>query len=689
MKRANADSQASSPAFLKRIGRIMNRALAAANYRFHIAAANSWRDLYNPLRSLTIQRSVTLLEEGERGAFADLQWTYRFIEMQDATLGALIERRTSAIQKLDWDIKIRDKIPAGKEEIAKRQAEALRAAYERINNLSAALEFLAMATFRGFSHLEKVEDENGDVVELAPVEQWFWVRNGLYGTWEYNKGARFGTVRGDVVPLPRFIIREVARPINRVALICFVRKGLSQKDWDGFIESYGIPAVFIVMPDNVPKDKEGDYLDAAESVAGDGRGVLPGGSDVKTVDNGARGVNPFREHIDYQDEQVVLRGTGGKLTMLSEATGIGGGATDAHVDTFDEIAKAEAAEISETLREGFDRDVLARVTPGEAAYAYFELAANEETDTGAVVEDLGKLEAVGLEVDEKWVEEKTGYPVRRKIAAPVPAAGLPVPEPREAMLLNRSPYATFRDFVRAARPGEEQESEWALFPRETGTLGIPREIMPQIQSGNRAAMVNFLRARGVDYKREMVKPADLKPTQAEFAPHKVDKAREHRGAQRALLVSSDSHVVDGHHQWLAALQDAPNQPIEIFRLKAPILQVIGLVSQMKSTATDASSIRNREDRSEALADALGVTTEILAPVSDLIESLAGDVQGERKDDAAWLASVEEAAMRLPEFFDTDHAEALAEALDSALGGAALRGARDGLQSGTDEPSDDE
>ncbi len=52
-----------------------------------------------------------------------------------------------------------------------------------------------------------------------------------------------------------------------------------------------------------------------------------------------------------------------------------------HSATFDEIAQAEAMEISEILQKQFDRDVLDAVTPGEQAWAYFELAANEETDT--------------------------------------------------------------------------------------------------------------------------------------------------------------------------------------------------------------------------------------------------------------------------------------------------------------------
>jgi len=410
--------------FIARLGAIMNRAALAVSHALCVAAANSWRDYYNPLRSLTIARAVMLLEAGERGAYAELQWTYRYIEMQDATLGALIERRTSAIQELDWNIKIRAKIPAGKQQVAKRQAAALQDAYDKIGNLSEAFEAMALATFRGFSRLEKIRDADGNLVKLSPVDQWFWCRRGLYGAWQYNRNSAIGAIDGEEIDESRFVSREVSRPVNRVALIAAVRKGASQKDWDGFIETFGIPAVFVIMPENLPEGKEEEYLSTAEQVTSDARGVLPAGADIKTVDNGARGVNPFKDHLQYQDEQVVLRGTGGKLTMLAES-GSGTLAGGAHSDTFAAIARAEAKEISEILQQCIDAEIIEAVTPGERAFAYFELA-NEETDPAQLVKDITSMEAAGLETDVGWIEEKTGYPVTRRL---VNAATIRLNEP--------------------------------------------------------------------------------------------------------------------------------------------------------------------------------------------------------------------------------------------------------------------
>lgn len=79
--------------------------------------------------------------------------------------------------------------------------------------------------------------------------------------------------------------------------------------------------------------------------------------------------------------------------------------------------------------------------------------------------------------------------------------------------------------------------------------------MPQVKAEHRGALVNFLNARGVAHEADTeVDPATLKPTQAEFSPQKVRKAINYQGGDRSILVSSDGYVLDGHHQWLAALE---------------------------------------------------------------------------------------------------------------------------------------
>lgn len=128
--------------------------------------------------------------------------------------------------------------------------------------------------------------------------------------------------------------------------------------------------------------------------------------------------------------------------------------------------------------------------------------------------------------------------------------------------------------------GEKINRAWTKFAPDSGTLDIPRAEMPQIKAEHRGAMVNFLNARGIVSTQEEVPASSLKPTQQEFSPAKVKKAKTFKGGDRSILVSSDGHVVDGHHQWMAKL-DA-NDPIKVIRLDAPIRQLLADVREFPS-----------------------------------------------------------------------------------------------------------
>lgn len=143
--------------------------------------------------------------------------------------------------------------------------------------------------------------------------------------------------------------------------------------------------------------------------------------------------------------------------------------------------------------------------------------------------------------------------------------------------------------------GEKINREWTAFAWDSGTLDIPRAEMPQIKAEHRGALVNFLKARDVDAVHEEVLADSLKPTQAEYSPKKVAQAKEFTGGDRSILVSSDSHVLDGHHQWLAKLEQG--EPIKAIRLDAPIAELLPLVAEFPSAsqasgATEAQSGAN-------------------------------------------------------------------------------------------------
>jgi phage gp29-like protein len=403
-----------------------------------VAEANRWRDQFNALNGLTVAKVVQLRNAYLRGDMADIQWTYRAIEEADADIFALADRRIAAICRLDWDIKtVSEKSSFYDEAKAEAQRIVLRSAYEAIDNLYEAIEHLAMATFRGYSHLEK-HWENGKVVHFEPVDSWNIVRDGFKGAWKLNPDASMSTFSGLsndlLIPTDNWIIRTVTRHIDWLGVLKFVRAGLCDKDWDAFTERFGLPSSVVIGPPDLKPGKEAEFQAAAVSISEGAPGTLPNGSSIVWPSE-VRGQNPFRDRADYLSEKLVLAGTGGKLTMMSAPTGIGQGASGEQADVFADIAAAEAKKISEVFQRQFDKIILEAVFPGQPALAYFELAADEETEPSVVVDQVTKLKGAGYTVSAEEVAEKTGLAVEEaedsekdpeEERTPLPNRGVPV-----------------------------------------------------------------------------------------------------------------------------------------------------------------------------------------------------------------------------------------------------------------------
>ena len=374
---------------------------------------NAWRDAYNPLRGMNLARLMALLDAGERGQYADLQWFYHFMERSDPMVCSVMQRRRAVLLSCDWDIRktsdVRRKtLNVAKEDavLADEQAAFLREAYDRVENLRDAVSFLFTGFFRGFGHLEKHYAPSGLVTRLEPVEQWFWVRDGMYGAWEYNENAVSGRNRGSAIDPANFVILDTV-PIDRLLALQYLGRTLTQKDWDSFLEVYGIPSVFLVGPPNTPDSKAAEYQTIAEQLISDGRGYLPYGSDIKYV-NGGGNRPPFRERLEYLDRQITLVATGGLLTMLTEP-GSGTLAGNAHTDTFLQIARSDAAMVSEVMQKHFDLSLLSEFFPGQPVHAYFEFAPSTGSEVSRVVADAETLARAGVSIDLDELSEKTGY----------------------------------------------------------------------------------------------------------------------------------------------------------------------------------------------------------------------------------------------------------------------------------------
>jgi phage gp29-like protein len=329
-----------------------------------------------------MERIVRMIEEGERGAMSDVQWFYQSMERADSMIATVIARRKAALMAAEWNVRVEE--DASDPELARAQADFLISEYDRITNLREAVSFLSTASFRGYAHLEKHFDKNGAVIKLEQVEQWFWCRKGMFGEWMYNVGAKSGAVDGQKAKRENFILLESMCALDRMLAIYYFRRNLALKDWDGYLEIYGIPSIFFVGPPGTTPDKEKLYAQIAEELCSAGRGYLPNGTTVTHVNGGGAGKAPFSEHLSYLDKQIALLGTGGTLTMIAES-GTGTLAGGAQQDAFNQIAQSDASAISEAFQRDFDAPLLAEAFPGAPVLAYFEIGIKKDNPYGLPV----------------------------------------------------------------------------------------------------------------------------------------------------------------------------------------------------------------------------------------------------------------------------------------------------------------
>lgn len=386
--------------------------------------------LGNPLRGLTPLTAAALLSDAMRGCWTRAQWLMYYVEQWDGDVWTLVERRCAGLRQLDWTIRTdAEAEERGLEAQAEAQKETLHAWYSGVLNMREAVEFLALAKFRGYSHLAVSQSPVGsgqNVVRLEPVDQWWWVRDGLYGGWYYNPDAQQTTYHalGEPIDETEWVIRVEPRSLIWLAILKFLRANQSQKWWDRFCEEASRQGTVIVGPAGMTAEQQTAFETAALSIARSGSGVLANGSDVKrTGAEASTQTTVWEQRLRWLQEQLILSGTGGMLTALSQATGIGGSQGEEQGDVWRTLLRADAGDISEVLQEQLDRRILSAAFPGQPILAWFELDASEKPSTDQVLDHAVKAAQAGYLIDAEQLSERTGYDLEEKRMPP--AAGGP------------------------------------------------------------------------------------------------------------------------------------------------------------------------------------------------------------------------------------------------------------------------
>lgn len=447
--------------------------------------ANAFLESYNPLRGLTIRRAQMIFDAARRGNDVRLQWIYENIEQSDPTLMICAERRASALVDLDWTIRPKAAARARgfDQALADEQAAFLEQAYGQAEerNLFPAIERLASAFFRGHAHVRPLWSDDGlGLAGFELLNAWNLCRDLVTGLWHWNPSAAetldFGSL--DPVPEGEIVTLVRTRHIDYPAMPIFLRNALGEKAWGRFLERYGIPPVIITMPPDMDPARVSEYCAAATQVADGGSGALPAGSLVSYAHE-ARGTDPFTAFLDHQQRLIVLMATGGMLTSLTGATGIGQGATDAHEETWRTIVRRDAAAVATALNRTVTDTLLDRAFPGRLHLAAFDFETEPAPGPAEVFDLAAKAVQAGYRVTQAELQERTGYALEPAGAGGVPAFGALPFANRESLIANRA----------ASRDGQTEGAWGKAPPRDDSRFTIHDSPATQV-----AALAEALQA---------------------------------------------------------------------------------------------------------------------------------------------------------------------------------------------------
>ncbi|MGB6097883.1 MAG: PLxRFG domain-containing protein [Comamonas thiooxydans] len=244
-------------------------------------------------------------------------------------------------------------------------------------------------------------------------------------------------------------------------------------------------------------------------------------------------------------------------------------------------AQAAVGKAAQIAREGNAEREAQRQRQLDASERWTRMTTVERQAVTATAPSLNPIARKNLHT-RAWpdISEKIRDKLLDSLVEPLVGTASKAPDAAESVA-NAAPSAVSGDAP--AKPSAQPVGDEKQFAAETGTLGIPRAEMPQVPTANHGGLVKHLNAQGIAHETTTVDAAQLKPTQAEYSPSKVEAAKSATGG-RAVIVSSDGHIIDGHHQAVAAAEEG--KQVKAIVLDAPVEQALAAVKASPSANTD-------------------------------------------------------------------------------------------------------
>lgn len=363
------------------------------------------------LGELTPQRAVELYRAYRRGDMSEVSLLFSQLEDFDDDVFDGKRARMSALEELQWSVKV-DAARADRNlawrKIAENQAAYLEEVFGAVENFEEAYLSLGMADMRGVAMLETT-GRLARRQRWEVTEAWNLARPVPCGPWCYNPEAAPGLAALEELD-PRACIIRTAPPIDLPAMFLLVTKYHGLEGWAAYQDTFGVPSIFFELPAGTTQEQQAVYDELASRVIGEGRGTLPAGAKVQTVETGQRDATLFENRARWCKENLTTLYKGGTLTSMA-APDSGTLAGSAHTDSFQRLVAGSARGVARAINQQFVRRVLLDKFPGCPVLARFELEPETVEDKQVVAQTVATLAGAGYRVPVNTVKEMMGFEV--------------------------------------------------------------------------------------------------------------------------------------------------------------------------------------------------------------------------------------------------------------------------------------
>lgn len=365
----------------------------------------------SPARLATIMRAA---EDGDANAYLELA---EEMEEKYPHYNGVLGQRKRAVSQLPIRVEA-----AGESEEEKADAQLVRDWTKRLT-LQSELVHILDAVGKGYSVTEivwELDESQWMPAALKRRDPRFFEYDRVTGEQLLLRGGPTGSGLSSPLDPYKYVVHEsVAKSgtpirggIARIVAWYYLFANFTLKDWMTFLEVYGLPLRVGKYQNGTSEDDINRLAQAVAQIGSDAGAVIPQSMLIEFITSSGGQANPdmFRAMLTYVDDATSKVVTGQTSSSDAKAGGLGSGQANLHGDVRDDIADADAVDLSATLSRDIAKPIVMFNRGARRRYPLIIVGRPDAVDVKEFLEAAEAGVRLGVQIGVSTWRERTGIP---------------------------------------------------------------------------------------------------------------------------------------------------------------------------------------------------------------------------------------------------------------------------------------